>query len=148
MRLLLHWVLSALAMLLVAQFVPGFVVTSFGAAMIAAAVYGLVNATLGLVLKILTFPLSLLTFGLFLLVINALMLQFSASFLPGIAVRGFGPAFLASLLARPPVARRSCHQTPTYPHAGTPGAASVQSKWIACKELCSVGSVGGFCEGL
>ena len=98
MRLLLHWVLSALAMLLVAQFVPGFVVTSFGAAMIAAAVYGLVNATLGLVLKILTFPLSLLTFGLFLLVINALMLQFSASFLPGIAVRGFGPAFLASLL--------------------------------------------------
>jgi|SRR5215471_21019984 len=98
MRLLLHWILSALAMLLVANFVPGFVVNGFGAAMIAAAVYGLINATLGLVLKILTFPLSLLTFGLFLLVINALMLQFSASFLTGIQVQGFGPAFLAALL--------------------------------------------------
>src|SRR4030095_4432189 len=98
MRLLLHWVLSALAMLLVAHFVPGFVVVGFLAALIAAAVYGLVNATLGLVLKILTFPLSLLTFGLFLLVINALMLQFSAALLPGIEVRGFLPAFLAALL--------------------------------------------------
>ena len=98
MRLLLHWVLSALAMLLVAHFVPGFVVTDFGAALIAAAVYGLVNATLGLLLKILTFPLSLVTFGLFLLVIIALMLQFAAALLPGIEVHGFGPAFLAALL--------------------------------------------------
>jgi len=98
MRLLLHWLLSALAMLLVAHFVHGFVVHDFVAALIAAAVYGLVNATLGLLLKIVTFPLSLLTFGLFLLVINALMLQFSAAFLPGIEVRGFLPAFWAALL--------------------------------------------------
>jgi putative membrane protein len=98
MRLLLHWVLSALAMLLVAHFVPGFVVTDFVAALFAAAVYGLVNATLGLVLKVLTFPLSIVTFGFFLLVINALMLQFAAALLPGIEVRGFGPALLAALL--------------------------------------------------
>ena len=45
-------------MLLVANFVPGFVVTGFVAALIAAAVYGLVNATFGLVLKVLTLPLS------------------------------------------------------------------------------------------
>ena len=98
MRLLLHWLLSALAMLLVAHFVHGFVVHDFVAALIAAAVYGLVNATLGLLLKIVTFPLSLLTFGLFLLVINALMLQFSAALLPGIEVHGFLPAFFAALL--------------------------------------------------
>jgi putative membrane protein len=98
MRLLLHWLLSALAMLLVAHFVPGFVVTGFLPALFAALVYGLINATLGLVLKILTFPLSILTFGLFLLVINALMLQFAAAILPGIAVQGFLPAFLAALL--------------------------------------------------
>jgi putative membrane protein len=91
-------VLSALAMLLVAHFVPGFVVTGFAAALIAAAVYGLVNATLGLVLKVLTFPLSIVTFGLFLLVINALMLQFAAALLPGIEVHGFWPAFWAALL--------------------------------------------------
>src|SRR4030095_7312060 len=98
MRLLLHWVLSALAMLLVAHFVPGFMVTGFVAALIAAAVYGLVNATLGLVLKVLTFPLSIVTFGLFLLVINALMLQFAAALLPGIEVQVFWPAFWAALL--------------------------------------------------
>jgi len=98
MRLLVHWILSGLAMLLVAHFVPGFVVNGFVAALIAAAVYGLVNATLGLVLKVLTLPLSLVTFGLFLLFINALMLQFAAALLPGIEVRGFWPAFWAALL--------------------------------------------------
>ena len=98
MRLLLHWILSALAMLLVAHFVPGFVVAGFGPALLAALVYGFVNATLGLLLKIITFPLSLLTFGLFLLVINALMLEFSAALLPGIIVQGFLPAFWAALL--------------------------------------------------
>jgi putative membrane protein len=98
MRLVLHWLLSALAMLLVAHFIPGFVVNGFAAALIAAAVYGLVNATLGLVLKILTLPLSIVTFGLFLLVINALMLQFAAVLLPGIEVHGFWPAFWAALL--------------------------------------------------
>lgn len=98
MRLLLHWLLSALAMLLVAHFVPGFVVKGFVAALIAAAVYGLVNATLGTVLKVLTFPLAIVTLGIFLLVINALMLQFAAALLPGIEVHGFWPAFWAALL--------------------------------------------------
>jgi putative membrane protein len=98
MKLLLHWILSALAMLLVAHFVPGFVVKGFVAALIAAAVYGLVNATLGTVLKVLTFPLAILTLGLFLLIINALMLQFAAWLLPGIEVHGFWPAFWAALL--------------------------------------------------
>src|SRR3954468_6094521 len=98
MRLLLHWVLSALAMLLVAHFVPGFFVRGFVAALLAAAVYGLVNATLGTLLKVLTFPLSLVTLGLFLLVVNALMLEFCAALLPGIEVRGFWPAFWAALL--------------------------------------------------
>jgi len=85
-------------MLLAAHFVPGFVVRGFVAALIAAAVYGLVNATLGLVLKVLTFPLSIVTFGLFLLIINGLMLQFAAALLPGIEVHGFWPAFWAALL--------------------------------------------------
>lgn len=98
MRLLLHWILSALAMLLVAHFVPGFHVRGFVAALIAAAVYGLINATLGLVIKVLTFPLSIVTLGIFLLVVNALMLQFAAALLPGIEVRGFWPAFWAALL--------------------------------------------------
>ncbi len=92
-RLLAHWILSALCLLLVSRFVPGFVVSGFGTALLAAVVIGLVNGTLGLLLKVISIPLILITFGLFWLVINALMLEFASLLVPGFAVRGFGPAF-------------------------------------------------------
>jgi putative membrane protein len=97
-KLLLHWVLSALCLLLVAHFVPGFVVRGFLTALLAAVVIGLVNGTLGLVLKIVTFPLTIVTFGIFLLVINALMLKFAAVLVPGFVVRGFWPAFWGGVI--------------------------------------------------
>src|SRR4051794_22938891 len=65
MRLLLNWVLSGLAVWLVAQVVPGFYVSGAFSALIAALVIGFINATIGLLLKIVTFPLTLLTLGLF-----------------------------------------------------------------------------------
>jgi putative membrane protein len=98
MRLLLHWILSALALLGVAHYVPGFRVSGFLVALIAALVIGLVNGTVGLVLKILTFPFSIVTFGIFLLVINALMLKLAAAFVPGFQIYGFMPAFWGALL--------------------------------------------------
>jgi putative membrane protein len=97
MRLLVHWVLSALAIMLVARFVPGFAVSGFIAALIAAVAIGLVNGTLGFFLKVLTFPFTLVTFGIFLLVINALMLRLAAYLVPGFRVDGFGPAFWGAL---------------------------------------------------
>ena len=97
-KLLVHWILSALCLLLVAHFVPGFIVTGFGTALIAALVIGLVNGTIGMLLKILTFPLTILTFGIFWLVINALMLKFAAIFVPGFVVVGLWPAFLGGLI--------------------------------------------------
>jgi putative membrane protein len=98
MRLLLHWVLSALTLLLVAHFVPGFYVSGFGSALIAALVIGLINATLGLLLKIVTFPLSVVTLGIFIFVINALMLKMAAGVVPGFEVHGFLPAFVGAIL--------------------------------------------------
>ena len=71
--LLLSWLIGALSLMIVAHVIPGFVVSSFGAALVAALVISLVNSTIGLVLKILTFPLTILTFGLFLLVLNAFL---------------------------------------------------------------------------
>src|ERR1700682_1660488 len=97
-RLLVHWVLSALCLLLVAQFVPGFFVRGFGAALIAAVVIGLVNATIGALLKLVTFPLAILTFGIFWLLINALMLKFASLFVPGFEVRGLWPAFWGGII--------------------------------------------------
>jgi putative membrane protein len=98
MRTLLHWLLSAIAILVVAHYVPGFHVSGFIVALIAAVVIGLINGTLGIVLKIFTFPLSIVTFGIFLLVINALMLKLAAAFLPGFTIDGFWPAFWAAIL--------------------------------------------------
>ena len=98
MRLLAHWVLSALCLLLVAHYVPGFFVRGFGTALIAAVVIGLVNGTVGAILKVLTFPLTILTFGIFWLLINALMLKFAAVFVPGFEVRGLWPAFWGGVI--------------------------------------------------
>jgi len=98
MSIILHWILSALGLMIVAHVVPGFAVKSFGSALLAAVVIGLVNATVGIVLKVLTFPLTLLTFGLFLLVINALMLQLSSAMLDGFKVSGFWPAFFGAIV--------------------------------------------------
>ena len=69
LRLILRWILNALLLLVVSRIIPGFIVTGFGTALIAALVIGLVNATLGLLLKVLTFPLALVlvTFGVSLL---------------------------------------------------------------------------------
>jgi putative membrane protein len=99
MRLLLNWVLSALAVWIVAHVLSGFYVSGFKAALIAALVIGFINATVGALLKILTFPLTLVTLGLFWLVINALMLELASALLaPGFQVHGFLAAFLGAIL--------------------------------------------------
>lgn len=98
MKILVHWVLSAIAVWLVSQIIPGFMVDGLGAALIAALVIGLVNATLGLVLKIVTFPLTVFTIGLFWLVINGLMLLVAAQFVPGFAISGFMAAFFGAIV--------------------------------------------------
>lgn len=100
LRLLLHWLLSAIALLITSQVVPGFHVSGLRAALVAALVIGLLNATIGLVLKILTFPISILTFGLFLLIINAIMILVASNIVTGFRVHGLGPAFWgAAILA-------------------------------------------------
>jgi putative membrane protein len=97
-RLLLHWILSALAVWIVANLGIGITVSGPKAALIAAAVIGLINATIGLLLKILTFPLTIVTLGLFWFVINALMLELAANLVQGFQVRGFLAAFIGAIL--------------------------------------------------
>lgn len=97
-RLLIEWLLYALALLAVSGLVPGFTVEGLWPALLAALVIGLLNATLGLFLKVVTFPLSILTLGLFLLVINGLMILLASSIVPGFRVRGFFPAFWGAVV--------------------------------------------------
>jgi putative membrane protein len=98
MRLLLSWVLSALAVWIVAQVVPGISVSGPVAALIAALAIGFINATIGMLLKILTFPLTLITLGLFWFVINALMLKLASAVVPGFRVHGFIAAFVGAIV--------------------------------------------------
>src|SRR6202030_4710911 len=99
LRLLLHVFLSALAVWIMAQVVPGIYLSGPRNALIAALVIGLINATIGLVLKVITFPLTLLTLGLFWFVINALMLELASALLaPGFQVRTFTAAFLGAIV--------------------------------------------------
>jgi len=97
-KLLLHWLLSALALLVVSRLVPGFHVRGLVPALIAALVIGLLNATLGLVLKIITIPISILTLGLFLLVINGLMILLASGLVSGFYVSGMVPAFWGAVV--------------------------------------------------
>lgn len=98
MWLLVRWLINALSLLIVAYIVPGFELHGLGAALIAAVVFGLVNATLGLVLKVVTFPLTILSFGLFLIVINAVMLKMAAAVTPGFIVHTWTAAFLGAIV--------------------------------------------------
>lgn len=98
MYLILTWIASAFALYVVTQFVPGVHVSGVQAALIAALVIGLVNATLGNLLKLLTLPIGCLTLGLSSLIINALMFLLAANFVPGFHVDGFIPALIGSLV--------------------------------------------------
>src|ERR1700740_2880526 len=98
MRLILHWLLSAVALMIVANVVPGFYVRDFKAALVAALVIGLVNAPLGFLLKVVSFPFIILTLGLFWFIINALMLMVASSFVRGFTVLGFWPAFWGAIV--------------------------------------------------
>ena len=99
MRLLLNWLLSAIALLIVSYLVPGFHVEGFKAALIAAVGIGLINATLGVILKFVTLPLTLLTLGVFWWVVNAFMLMLASKLLaPGFVVSGFFAAFLGAIV--------------------------------------------------
>jgi putative membrane protein len=98
MKLILNWLLSAGALLAVAHLYSGVVVTSFTAALIAAAVLGLLNAVVRPVLVLLTLPVTVVTLGLFLFIINALMFWSASGLLSGFDVRGFIPALIGSLI--------------------------------------------------
>ncbi|NBS41716.1 phage holin family protein [bacterium] len=98
MKLILRWLLNAIALVVVANVVPGFGVDTFYTALIAALVLGLVNALIRPILLILTLPINIMTLGLFTFVLNALMIWFASTIVKGFTVEGFVPAFLAGII--------------------------------------------------
>jgi putative membrane protein len=105
MKLLVRWVITALALFAAAWLVPGIVVEGDAWTIYAvmAIILGLINAIVRPVLKLLTCPLIILTLGIFVLVINGFTLWLASRiaqswFGVGYYVHGFGAAFLGGLI--------------------------------------------------
>jgi putative membrane protein len=98
MRLLIKWLLSALALLAVAYLYSGVQVSTYSSALLAAAVIGLLNMFVRPVLVVLTLPVTIVTLGLFLFVINALLFWAASGLLSGFHVNSFFAALVGSLI--------------------------------------------------
>ena len=98
MRILLVWLLNALALIAVAYLMPSISVSSFWTALIAALVLGLVNAVIRPVLILLTLPATVLTLGLFILILNGLLFWLVGTFVEGFVVGGFWAGFFGAIL--------------------------------------------------
>ncbi|MDP2632279.1 MAG: phage holin family protein [Candidatus Curtissbacteria bacterium] len=96
--ILANWLLSAIAIVVTAEFVPGFQVDSFSTALIVALGLGVVNAIIKPVLLLLTLPINILTLGLFTFVINAVLILLVAQVVSGFTVVGFVPALIAGVI--------------------------------------------------
>ncbi len=98
MKILLHWLLATIAIIIAAYILPGVEVSNFLAGLAAALILGLINATIRPVLFLLTLPINVLTLGLFSLVINAILIMLTSVIVPGFEVNGFGWALLFGIL--------------------------------------------------
>jgi putative membrane protein len=96
--MLFHWITLTVALLIVSHFYAGLRVVDLPAAIVAAAVLGILNAIVRPVLQFFALPITLVTLGLFYFVINGLMLYWTASLGRGFAVRSFGAAIVGSIL--------------------------------------------------
>jgi putative membrane protein len=98
LRLVLVWLINAVALVAVAYLMPSITVSDFTAALVAALVLGLVNAVVRPVLVLLTLPVTILTLGLFIFVLNGLLFWGVASWLEGFGVAGFWSGVLGAIL--------------------------------------------------
>ncbi|OIQ99029.1 membrane protein of unknown function [mine drainage metagenome] len=98
MRLLVVWLINAVALLLLPYLLPSIRIEGIGTALIVVVLLGLVNTLLRPLLILLTLPVTLLTLGLFIFVINALLFMMVAHWVDGFIVGGFWSALFGSLL--------------------------------------------------
>lgn len=94
---LIHWLVSAIAILIAAYLVPGVTVTLVGA-LVLAIVLGIINVFFKPIITLLTLPINIVTLGLFSLVVNALLIMLSSMIVPGFHVNGFWSALLFSIV--------------------------------------------------
>ncbi|MDH4467561.1 MAG: phage holin family protein [Bacteriovoracaceae bacterium] len=93
-----QWMLSSIALLLTSFLVPGFRIISFGHALIAAIVIGVLNLGIRPVLLFLTLPINILTLGFFTFFINAIILKMAAWMLSGFVIHSWFSALIGAII--------------------------------------------------
>lgn len=98
MKIIINWLVSALAIIVTAYVLPGVHLNGFLAALVLAVVLGAINLILRPILVVLTLPISIITLGLFVLVINALLIMLATHIVPGFYVDSFWWALLFGIV--------------------------------------------------
>jgi putative membrane protein len=101
--IVIRWLVLTAAILICAYLIDGIVLSSFAAALGAAAFLGILNALFRPILILITLPINILTLGLFTFVINAILLLMVSGVVPGLEIHSFwsalGGALIISLIS-------------------------------------------------
>ena len=98
MKIVGRLLINIVALLVVEYLVPGFVLTDWRAAVVAAIVIGIVNTLIKPILQLIALPISILTFGIAAFLINVVLLWFSSMLVPGFEIATFTTAIIASIV--------------------------------------------------
>lgn len=98
MKTLIHFTVSAIAILITAYILPGVYISSLLTAFVLAVILGVINLTLRPVLVMLTLPITVMTLGFFILIINGLLIMLAGYIVPGFSVANFWWAFLFGIV--------------------------------------------------
>ena len=100
MKIIIHWFLSAVAIIITAYLLPreAIFVQSFFVALVVAVVLGFLNTIIKPILILLSLPFQILTLGLFTFVINACLVLLTSKIVDGFYVKSFWWALAFSLV--------------------------------------------------
>jgi len=98
MRLILTWLINAVALIVLPFIMKSITVDDFLTALIVALILGLINTLIRPILVLLTLPVTILTLGLFIFIINGLLFWAVGSFVPGFHVAGFWSGVFGAII--------------------------------------------------
>jgi len=99
MSIILHLILSTIAVMVAGYLIPGITITGWVGALFVAVVLGVLNTFLKPILIFLTLPATILTLGLFALVVNTFIILLTSWLLPDFfRVASFWSAFFFGIV--------------------------------------------------
>lgn len=98
MQVITQLVIQVFSLFIVSSILPGFTLTDFRAAIVAAVVIGVINTFIRPIVQLIALPITVLTLGIFSFVINVFLLMVAASIVPGFKIDGFFTAAIASIV--------------------------------------------------